>query len=179
MKAQKKQILEMDMKTMMAEYKRLAAPGEPHKMLARLEGSWTTRTRAITEPGKPPVESFGTCEQRMILGGHYLQQEFMGDMMGETFTGINIIGFDNHTKRYVSTWIDSMNTAIYYFRGTASADGRTITQEASYDDPVRGPMLWRSVTRIVDDDTMEYEMYITPKGGKEAKEMDMTVTRKK
>jgi len=33
------------------------------------------------------------------------------------------------------------------------------------------------VTRIVDDDTLEYEMYITPKGGKEVKEMDMTVTR--
>lgn len=179
MKAQKKKTSEMDMATMMEEYKRLAEPGAPHKLLARMAGSWTTRTRAIVEPGKPPVESTGTCEQKMILGGHYLQQEYTGDMMGETFTGINIIGYDNHTKVYVSTWIDSMSTAIYYFRGSASADGRTITQESSYDDPVRGPLLWRSVSRIVDDDTMEYEMYVTPKGGKEAKEMEMTVTRKK
>src|SRR5512143_2534076 len=180
MKAQKKQAFEMDMETMMAEYKRLSAPGAPHEMLAKLEGSWTTKTRAAhTEPGKPPVESAGTCEQKMILGGHYLQQEYTGDMMGETFTGINIIGYDNHTKRYVSTWIDSMSTAIYYFRGTASADGRTITQECSYDDPVRGPLLWRSVTRIVDEDTLEYEMYIKPRGGKENKEMEMTVIRKK
>ncbi|HEY3347067.1 MAG TPA: DUF1579 domain-containing protein [Nitrospirota bacterium] len=179
MKAQKKQAFEMDMDTMMAEYKRLAAPSAPHKMLARLEGSWITRTRGFAEPSKPPVESTGTCEQKMILGEHYLQQEYTGDMMGETFTGINIIGYDNHAKRYVSTWIDSMSTAIYYFRGTASADGKTITQECSYDDPLRGSLLWRSVTRIVDDDTMEYEMYITPKGGKEVKEMEMTVTRKR
>jgi hypothetical protein len=115
----------------------------------------------------------------MILNRHYLQQKYSGDMMGELFTGINLIGYDNHTGKYVSTWVDSMSTAIYYFEGTASADGKTITQECSYDDPVRGPLAWRSVTRIVDDNTMEYEMYITPKGGKEEKEMEMTVTRKR
>jgi hypothetical protein len=40
-------------------------------------------------------------------------------------------------------------------------------------------MVWRSVTRIVDDNTLEYEMYLTPKGGKEEKMMEMTVTRKR
>jgi hypothetical protein len=34
------------------------------------------------------------------------------------------------------------------------------------------------VTRIKDDDTQEFEMYLTPKGGKEEKMMEMTVTRK-
>ena len=179
MKAQKKHAVEMDMESMMAEYKRLSAPGAPHKMLAKLEGSWITRTKGFTEPGKPPMESTGTCEQKMILGGHYLQQDYKGDMMGEAFTGINVIGYDNHSKRYVSTWIDSMSTAIYYFRGTASDDGRTITQECSYEDPLRGPLLWRSVTKIIDDDTLVYEMYTRQRGGKEAKEMEMTVTRKK
>jgi hypothetical protein len=72
-----------------------------------------------------------------------------------------------------------MSTGIYYFEGTAGADGRTITQESSYDDPVRGHMVWRSVTRIVDDNTLEYEMVLIPKGGKEEKMMEMTVTRKR
>jgi len=178
MKAQKKQAVMTDMESMMETYKKLAVPGVPHKQLARLAGSWVTRTRARMEPGSPPVESAGACEQKMILGGHYLQQEYNGEMMGEQFTGINVIGYDNHTRKYVSTWIDSMSTGIYCFEGTASADGRTITQSCSYDDPVRGPLSWRSVTRIVDDNTLEYEMYITPKGGREEMEMEMTVTRK-
>ncbi len=72
-----------------------------------------------------------------------------------------------------------MSTGIYYFEGTASADGKTITQESSYDDPVRGPMVWRSVTSIVDGNTLEYQMYLTPKGGKEEKMMEMTVTRER
>jgi len=35
------------------------------------------------------------------------------------------------------------------------------------------------VTRFVDDNTIEFEMYLTPKGGKEEKAMEMTVTRKR
>jgi hypothetical protein len=78
----------------------------------------------------------------------------------------------------VSVWLDSMSTGIYYFEGTASADGKVITQNCQYDDPVRGISVWRSVTRIKDDNTLEYEMFITPRGGKEEKMMEMTVTRK-
>jgi hypothetical protein len=124
------------------------------------------------------VESTGTCEQKMILGGRYLRQEYAGDMMGQPFTGICLQGYDNHTKKYESVWLDSMSTAIYYFVGTASADGKVITQECSYDDPVRGPSLWRTVTRIKDDNTIEFEMFLTPRGGKEEKMMEMTIARK-
>jgi hypothetical protein len=169
----------MDMQAMMEVYRKVGTPGEPHKMLASLEGSWTTKTRGWMEPDKPPTDSTGTCEQKMLLGGRYLQQEYTGDMMGEPFTGINIIGYDNHTKKYVSTWIDSMSTGIYCFEGTVSSDGKTITQENSYDDPVRGPMIWRSISRFVDDNTLEYEMYMIPKSGKEEKMMEMTVSRKR
>ena len=177
-KSTAKQEVKMDMQAMMEVYNKLATPTEPHKMFANLVGTWSTKTRAWMEPDKPPMEGTGTCEQKMLLGGRYLQQEYIGEMMGSPFTGINLIGFDNYTKKYVSTWIDSMSTGIYYFEGTGSADGRTVTQESTYDDPVRGPMVWRSVTRIVDDNTLEYEMYLTPRGGKEEKMMEMTVTRK-
>ena len=167
-----------DMQAMMEVYTKLATPGAPHKLLASMVGSWTTKTKSWMEPNKPPMETTGTCEQKMILGGRFLQQEYTGDMMGNRFTGINVIGYDNHTKKYVSTWIDSMSTGIYFFQGTASPDGKTITQESNYDDPVRGPMIWRSVTRIVDDNTLVYEAYGIGKGGKEEKMAEMTVTRK-
>jgi hypothetical protein len=173
-----KQENKMDMQKTMEIYQKVGTPGEPHKKLAKLEGSWITRTRSWMEPGKPPMESSGACEQKPILDGHYLQQVYSGDMMGMPFTGISIMGFNNHTKKYESIWIDSMSTAVYLFVGTASADGKTITQECSYDDPARGPAVWRSVTRFKDDDTQEFEMFLKPKGGKEEKMMEMTITRK-
>jgi hypothetical protein len=75
--------------------------------------------------------------------------------------------------------MDTMGTGIYFFEGTASADGKTITQKSKYDDPVQGPVEWRSVTRIVDDDTLEFEMYSTDQSGKEQKMAEMTYNRRK
>jgi len=174
----KKQEGKMDMQAIMKIYQKLGTPGAPHKRLASLTGSWITKTKAWMDPNTPPVESTGTCKQKMLLDGRFLQQEYSGKMMGSTFKGINLIGYDNHTKKYLSTWIDSMSTGIYFFEGTAGPNGKSITQESRYDDPVRGPMKWRSVSKMVNADTMAYEMYITAKGGKEEKMMEMTLTRK-
>src|SRR5512137_1501695 len=134
---EKKQEGTVSAQEMMEIYQRLATPGAPHKMLAKLAGSWTTKTTAWMEPNKPPVEGHGTCEQKMLLDGRYLQQEYAGEMMGDPFAGINIVGYDNYTKKFVSAWIDSMSSGIYYFEGTGSEDGRNITQDSTYDDPVR------------------------------------------
>lgn len=168
----------VDMQKIMEIYKKAGTPGEPHQALAKLVGIWETRSRGWMEPDKPPVVSTGTCEQKLVLDGHYLQQTYSGDMMGQPFTGICLMGYDNHTKKYQSIWIDTMSTGITFFEGTASRDGRTIKQESRYDDPVHGPSVWRTVTRIKDDNTIEFEMFLTPKGQKEIKMMEMTITRK-
>jgi len=168
----------MDMEGMIEMYRKLGTPGDPHKMLARMAGSWNTRVKSWPEPGKPPMESSGTSEQKMVLGGRFLHQEFTGDMMGATFTGIGFTGYDNHAGKFVSTWIDSMSTSILLFEGTADTGGKTITQENHHNDPVRGPMTWRSVTRIVGDNTWVFEMYSIYDKGKEEKGMEITYTRK-
>lgn len=168
----------MDMQKVMETYRKAGTPGEPHRALAKLVGSWETRSWGWMEPDKPPVTSTGTCEQELVLDGHYLQQTYTGDMMGQPFTGISLLGYENHTGKYQSIWIDTMSTGVYFFEGTASRDGRTIRQESRYNDPVHGPSIWRTVTRIKDDNTIEFEMFLTPKGKKEIRMMEMTITRK-
>ncbi len=174
----KKPEKQMDMQAMMEIYTKLATPGEPHKLLASMAGSWNTKTTHWMEPDKPPVESAGSCEQKMLLDGRFLQQECTGEMMGSPFTGIGVIGYDNYTKKYVSTWMDSMGTGIFFMGGTASAGGKTITQKGSHNDPIEGPMKLRGVTKIVDNNTKVFEMYGTGKKGKEMKMMEITYTRK-
>jgi len=169
---------ELDRQSMMDVYRELAIPSASHKLLARMEGSWNVKSTCWMEPGNP-VESSGTSEQKMILDGRFLQQEFSGHMEGIPFSGIGHLGYDNHTRKYVSTWMDSMGTGIYHFEGTAGSDGKSITQTCNYDDPVQGPVTWRSVTRVVDDDTLEFEMYTTNVSGKEEKMAEMTYTRSK
>lgn len=174
----KKESEPMDMQQMMEEYKKLGTPGAPHKLLAGTAGNWDTLVRSWTEPGKPPMESKGSCERSMILEGRFLREEFSGDMMGNPFFGIGINGYDNHLGKYVSTWMDSMSTGIMCFEGTADASGKTITQTCDYDDPFKGPMQWRSVTRLLDDRKQVFEMFGTAKGGKEEKMMEIIYTRK-
>ena len=61
--AKDKKSAEVDMQAMM-EYKKLATPGEPHKQLASLAGSWTTKTKSWMEPNKPPMESTAPAKKK-------------------------------------------------------------------------------------------------------------------
>ena len=79
MAIEEKQKTKNDMQAMMDVYKKLATPGGPHKVLASMAGRWNTKIKTWMEPDKLPMESTGTSEQKMILGGGYLQQEFSGE----------------------------------------------------------------------------------------------------
>jgi hypothetical protein len=176
--AKDKQPAQKDMQAMMDTYKKLAIPGEPHKQLASLAGSWTTKTKEWMDPSKPPMESTGTCEEKVLLDGRFLQQECTGDMMGQPFTGIGVTGYDNFTKKYVSTWMSSMGTGIFVMEGTASADGKTITLHGSHKDPMGGVMKHRALWKFVDANTQTFEMYGAHGQDKETKMMEITYTRK-
>jgi len=68
----KKSTKGMDQQAMMEQYTKLAAPGEPHKLLASLAGSWVTTTKEWMEPNKTPTESTGSAEMKMLLDGRFL-----------------------------------------------------------------------------------------------------------
>lgn len=86
-----KQQEKVDTEVMTKVYRKLGTPGTQHRLLAGMAESWTTKMSACLEPGKAPVGSTGTSEQKMILGGRFLQQEFTGEMMGGTFSVIGVI----------------------------------------------------------------------------------------
>ncbi len=169
---------QMDPPEMMEVWKKLGAPGEPHKLFASIAGSYTTHTKEWMEPGKPPVESDGTSESRMLLDGRFLFQEYHAQMMGQPFHGIGIDGYDNLTKKYVTAWIDSMGTGIFFMEGTASADGKTITLRGSHPEPGGGKMSHRAVWKITDSDNQTFEMYGAHHNQQETKFLEIVYTRK-
>lgn len=168
----------MDPQAMMELWKKLGTPGEPHKLFAGLAGSWTTTTKEWMEPGKPPTESTGTAEMKMLLDGRFLYQEYNSQMMGQPFSGIGVDGYDNMTKKYVTAWIDTMGTGIFFMDGTASADGKTITLKGQHPEPGGGQMKHRAVWKIVDNNTQQFDMYGAHHGDKETKMLEITYTRK-
>ena len=168
----------MDKEAMMELWKKLGTPGEPHKLFATLAGNWTTTTKEWMEPGKPPTESTGTADMKMLLDGRFLYQEYNARMMGQPFSGVGIDAYDNMTKKYVTAWMDTMGTGIFVMEGTASADGKTITLRGSHPEPGGGRMSHRAVWKIVDSNTQTFDMYGAHHKGKEMKMLEITYTRK-
>ena len=168
----------VDPQAMMETYQKLATPGEPHKQLTSLAGMWTTQTKEWMEPGKLPTESTGTCDFKVLLDGRFVQQECSGQMMGQAFTGIGTHGYDNFTKKYLTTWLDSMATGIFSMEGKAGADRKFITLYGSHTDPFEGMMKHRAVWKFPDANTQIFEMYGSHGKGKEMKMMEITYTRK-
>ncbi|MGZ8186756.1 MAG: DUF1579 domain-containing protein [Methylobacter sp.] len=130
------------------------------------------------EPNKPPTESTGSAEMKMLLDGRFLQQEFTGNMMGKPYSGVGISAYDNLRKRYVSTWMDTMSTGIFIMEGTGSADGKTITLTGKHAEPGGGQMTHRAIWKIIDNNNQTFDMYGAHHGGKEMKMMEITYTRK-
>lgn len=171
------------MEDMMKVYEKFAAPGEQHKQLASATGDWDVVSRMFMMPGAPPMESKGSATYKMELGGRFQRGDFQGTMMGKPFTGIGYTGYDNFTKKYLNIWMDSMGTTMMFAQGTASADGKTITFEATMDDPATGEIgkKCRYIVRHVDEDNMTFEMHdlALEKMGMPTKVMELIYKRKK
>lgn len=168
----------MSHEEMMEVYTKLATPGEPHKLFASLTGSWTTKTKEWMDPQKPAVESTGSADIKLLLGGRFLQQEITGSMHGKPYSGIWTVAYDNLLKQYVSTWIDTMSTQIFIMNGTANADGKTITLTGQHAEVGGGYMAHRAIWKIVDGNAQEFIMYGTHHGGDEMKMLEVIYTRK-
>ena len=118
------------MAAMMEAYMKHAAPGEGHKKLEPLIGSWKYTGKFWMDPVAPPLEGAGTAERKWILGGRFMDEVVKGQMTGmPEFEGHGLMGYDNHSKKYVGIWIDSMTTSIAVSQGTMDAAGKVFTSE--------------------------------------------------
>jgi Protein of unknown function (DUF1579) len=174
------------MMTMMTD---LAKPGENHKVIEGLAGSWTYTTKFWLSPdtNTPPIESSGTAVAKSIMGGRYLQTDNAGKMqmpgsdgtmMDVEFHGMEIDGFDNVKKKFVSSWVDNMGTGIMLSEGTYDAATKTITY-TSEEEPMPGmKMKVRELVKLTDKDHHTFEFY-EDRGGTEVKTMEITSIRAK
>jgi hypothetical protein len=166
---------------MMETWMKYATPGENHKLLDPLVGSWDCAVKYWMDPNSPAQESKGTCESKWILGGRYIQDELSGDMGGTPYHGMGITGYDNLKQEYIMFWIDDMGTSFMVITGKSDPTGKVFTMSGSEPDPMDLLKVkpFKSVTTIVDNDKHIYTMYVTGSDGKEYKNLEVTYTRKK
>ena len=157
-----------------------ATPGEAHKKLGGMVGTFNTEVKMWMAPGAPPTGGTGVSENTWALDGRFVEQHFDGNFMGMPFHGIGYTGYDNIKKHYVGAWMDNMTTSMMVSSGTAEADGKSITFLSTMDDPMTGKSspVKEKVT-VVDDDHHTLEMWMAGPDGKMFKTMEINYSRKK
>jgi Protein of unknown function (DUF1579) len=155
-------------------------PGEQHKLLNNMVGTWDAKVTTWMQPGAPPMVSTGTATNSWILGGREIEERFNGEFMGAPFTGIGYTGYDNVKKTYWGTWMDSMSTGVMTSTGSTSDNGKTWMFHATMPDPMTGKdsPVDEKVT-VADADHHSMEMWAPGPDGKMYRMMLIEYSRKK
>ena len=172
-----------EMDPMMVKMIEAGTPGEHHKELAAMAGTFDVEVKWWMDPTSEPQVSKGSATNELVYSGRYLHMKFKGDpdpSMPEGMNGEGYFGYDNSAKKHFATWIDSMSTGIAYASGTCDEKTHTITLNGEMICPMNGKNsqfkeVWTksSADKFVftwHDNTMTPEMVRT---------MEITYTRKK
>ena len=176
-----KEKMEMpDSATMAKNWQDYMMVGDVQKMMATWDGTWDGEVTMWMEPGASPQVSKSTAVNKMIINGLYQQSNHSGDMMGMPFMGQSTLGYDNHKKEFISTWIDNMGSGIMILKGQWDEASKTITFKGTMTDmATKGDADVKETFKIIDDNTQQMEMFATMPDGSEFKTMNIKYTRKK
>ena len=144
-------------------------PGPEHEILKKLVGTWDLTMKA------GGMESKGTVDYKMELGGLWLVGSMECDFGGMKFTGRGMDTYSAEKKKYVSVWFDSMSTFPMVMEGTYDKEKKTLTMAGDGPGPDgKGTAKWKSVSTMPDDDTVNFSMYVG-----DAKEQMFTIVYKR
>lgn len=140
-------------------------PTAEHNELLKMVGKWKVHCKFFMEPGQPPMETEAS-ETVEAVGGFWLVCKFDSNFMGAPFSGRATMGYEPHAQRYVSTWIDSMSSALFHMTGSKRGDTVEMKGEA-FSCMTNSVIMHRTVDRFVSANEHVFDMYCTLPGGHE------------
>lgn len=165
-----------DGKAEMEAWTASAKPGPMHKWLEQFAGTWESETTEFSPAGAGKPEK-GKMEYKLTMGGRFIQMDFEGRMHGQFYHGGGMMGFNNVDQRFEATWADSMSSTIMYMNGAADKEGKVLTLQGEYTNPMtKTKDTFKEVTTVIDKDHHKSEFFGTI-DGKETKMMEISYTR--
>jgi len=159
-------------------FMKMGAVTENHEFLKKYAGNWDCQVKGWMAPGQPPTISPGVFQGEMILDGRYLLMNFKGQMFGQPFAGLQIIGFDNMQQKYITLWID--NTSTFFFTTLGTRQDNVISETGLWPDPLTGSQApVKARTAWVNADEYLYEQFMVMPDKSEFKSMEMSCKRRK
>ena len=154
------------MPKMTVEEMKSMMPQRPAELdvLDAFAGKWEMEGEARMAMLDEPIKTSGTSDMKWEGNGWYLVGRASFTMEGlDDMTGLEAWTYDTHSKKYRSTWIDSMGSIGV---GTAKYDDETRTwhMRAKSHSPF-GKSKMKGTARLIDDDTIEWSMTEYAMGG--------------
>lgn len=163
---------------MMAAWIALSLPGEHHKHLQPTIGHFKNKIKWRMAEEAPWKTSEGSIDRKWILGNRFIEETVKGEMDGQMYEGLGLLGYDNGLKCYVSMWLDSMGTGMMTSKGQCDASGKVFTFSGDmYDPMVQKNKTVKSILRIINNDKFTFEMFDKDDTGKEFMSLSITYTR--
>ncbi|MCC6358569.1 MAG: DUF1579 domain-containing protein [Phycisphaerales bacterium] len=130
-------------------------PGEHHKWLEQLVGTWTVETEMIPGEGEQPMKCTGTDTVRS-LGGRWIVGELKSEIpdMGP-MNAILTVGYNPKTGKYQGTWVDSVTDQLWFYVGTLDSTKKILTLEAEGPNmmaPSKGNTKYRDTIELKSPD---------------------------
>jgi hypothetical protein len=151
-----------------------ATPGPEHKHLQAFEGAWDAKMKmAGASEAMDAVATYKT-----ELGGLWVSSEFKCDSPAFKFTGKGLDGYDTNKKKFVSTWADSISTALLVMEGTRDEKTQTTTMTGQGYEAGK-PVKFKAVTKEIDADHFTFQMLMVGDDGKETPAFTIEYARKK
>ena len=158
---------------------RYTEPGPQHDVLEHFAGKWDQKIRYWDAPGAEPETAASRCDYRWIYGGRYLVGKLSGFILGDSFEGLDVLGYDVYRGEFQLFWIDNQSTGFMLARGSYDETKRELVFKGTLDDVAHNhrDMPFRTVHRFSGSDEMVAEMYVPGPDGTMYKRLEIRSTR--
>jgi hypothetical protein len=150
-----------------------------HELLSGLVGHFTTKVHVFDGPYKRKMDTEGTAEGKVVMGGPFVQFTHSELRQQQPFESMTIFGFDMAIGKYTADSIDNTSTAIVHYIGTYDAGKKQLEMSGRFSDQhSRTLTIVRTVTTFVDAKTFTYDEYESHAlGGPETRIVTITFTK--
>ena len=113
-------------------------PGEAHKKLGFMVGTFSVKMKIWVTPAAAPEETTAASVCAWVLGERYVQCMLSENTPNAPFNGTGYIAYDNASKNYQAAWMDTGSTGITFYTGKIDATGKTALLKGSVTNPLTG-----------------------------------------
>jgi hypothetical protein len=148
------------------------------QVFARMLGRWNTAMKIWNSatPNAPPVESTGVSESKTVLRGRFVLEEAQESLLGMPMQRMSVLGYDSVARQYTQVFYSSMDSTTHIALGTFDDATQTLTLRGTFKEP-GGPVPFKNVIRLDNDDEHHFASYRILPDGSEVKVIEQVSTR--